>query len=108
MLPVYNGEMYIREAVQSVLDQTYTDFELLVSDDLLPVEERHFDRKGRLARTMRFDEVRSLGGRRIPAHFTLVPEGVEGQRTDLRYLEVQFDADVPADTFTLSRLERSR
>ena len=82
--------------------------ELLVSDEELPVEERHFDRKGRLARTMRFDEVRSLGGRRIPAHFTLVPEGVEGQRTDLRYLEVQFDADVPADTFTLSRLERSR
>ena len=82
--------------------------ELLVSDDLLPVEERHFDRKGRLARTMRFDEVRTLGGRRIPARFTLVPEGVEGQRTELRYLEVQFDADVPADTFTLSRLERSR
>ena len=40
--------------------------ELLVSDDLLPVEERHFDRKGRLARTMRFDEVKALGGRRIP------------------------------------------
>jgi hypothetical protein len=29
-------------------------------DDWLPVEERHFDRKGRLARTMRFDEVNLL------------------------------------------------
>jgi outer membrane lipoprotein-sorting protein len=80
--------------------------ELLVSDDLLPVEERHFDRKGRLARTMRFDDVKALGGRRIPARMVLVPEGVEGQRTELRYLEVQFDANVPADTFSLSRLER--
>lgn len=80
--------------------------ELLVSDDLLPVEERHFDRKGRLARTMRFDDVRVLGGRRIPARLALVPEGTEGQRTELRYLEIRFDADVPADTFSLSRLER--
>jgi Outer membrane lipoprotein-sorting protein len=82
--------------------------EILVGDDGLPVEERHFDRKGRLARTMRFDEVRTLGGRRIPSRMTLVPEGVEGQRTEMRYLEAQFDADVPESTFSLSRLELSR
>jgi hypothetical protein len=82
--------------------------EILVGDDGLPVEERHFDRRGRLARTLRFDEVRAMGGRRIPTRMVLVPEGVEGQRTELRYLEVQFDADVPEDTFSLSRLERSR
>jgi hypothetical protein len=82
--------------------------ELLVGDDGLPLEERHFDRKGRLARTMRFDEVKVLGGRRIPTRLVLVPEGTEGQRTELRYLEAQFDADVPEDTFSLARLERSR
>jgi hypothetical protein len=40
--------------------------EVLVSDEDLPVEERHYDRKDRLARTMRFDEVAVLGGRRLP------------------------------------------
>jgi hypothetical protein len=82
--------------------------EILVGDDGLPVEERHFDRKGRLARTMRFDEVKVLGGRRIPSHMTLVPEGLEGQRTEMRYLEARFDADVPESTFSLSRLEQGR
>ncbi|WP_242344177.1 outer membrane lipoprotein-sorting protein [Anaeromyxobacter terrae] len=82
--------------------------ELLVGDDDLPIEERHFDRKGRLARTMRFDEVRTMGGRRIPSHMALVPEGTEGKRTEMRYLEVRFDAEVPADTFSLANLERSR
>ncbi len=82
--------------------------DLLVSDDLLPLEERHYDRKGRLARTMRFDEVRVLGGRRLPAHMVLTPADVEGQRTEMRYLEMQFDVPVPDDTFSLSRLERSR
>jgi len=33
LLAVHNGAPYLREAVQSVLDQTFTDFELLVVDD---------------------------------------------------------------------------
>ena len=32
-LPVYNGENYIEEAIQSVLKQTYTNFELVISDN---------------------------------------------------------------------------
>lgn len=80
--------------------------DLLVSDERLPVEERHYDRKGRLARTMTFDDVRPLGGRRIPARMVLVPTDVEGQRTEMRYLDVVFDAKVPDETFSLSRLER--
>ncbi|MEE4451346.1 glycosyltransferase family 2 protein [Novosphingobium resinovorum] len=33
ILPCYNGEAYLREAVQSILDQSFTDFELVVVDD---------------------------------------------------------------------------
>ena len=33
LLAVYNGERYLREAVDSVLAQTFSDFELLVVDD---------------------------------------------------------------------------
>lgn len=82
--------------------------EVLVSDDLLPIEERHFDRKGRLARTLLFDEITVLGGRRLPAHMTLTPADSEGQRTEMRYLEAQFDVPLPDDIFSLSRLERRR
>ncbi len=85
--------------------------ELFVSDEGLPVEERHFDRKGRLARTLRFDDVRPLGGRRLPAHLVLTPVASDGpgeQRTEMRYLDVEFDVPIPEDTFSLSRLEESR
>ena len=33
ILPVYNGERYLREAIDSVRAQTYTDWELIVVDD---------------------------------------------------------------------------
>jgi glycosyltransferase involved in cell wall biosynthesis len=32
-LPVYNGEAYVRDAIASILDQTYQDFELIICDN---------------------------------------------------------------------------
>lgn len=33
LMPVYNGENYLRPAIESILSQTYRDFELLIIDD---------------------------------------------------------------------------
>lgn len=33
LMPVYNCELYIQAAVESILNQTYTDFEFLIIDD---------------------------------------------------------------------------
>jgi glycosyltransferase involved in cell wall biosynthesis len=33
VLPVYNGEQYLDEAINSILAQTFTDFELIIIDD---------------------------------------------------------------------------
>jgi outer membrane lipoprotein-sorting protein len=86
----------------------WSRIDLLITDDWLPVEEHHYDRKGRLARTMTFDEVKVLGGRRLPVHMVMTPTDVAGQRTEMRYLEAQFDITLPADTFSLARLERKK
>jgi glycosyltransferase involved in cell wall biosynthesis len=33
LMPVYNGEAFLREAIDSVLQQTYTHFELIIIND---------------------------------------------------------------------------
>ena len=33
LMPVYNCELYIQEAVESILNQNFTDFEFLILDD---------------------------------------------------------------------------
>ena len=33
ILPVYNAEKYLAESIRSVLNQTFTDFELIILND---------------------------------------------------------------------------
>ena len=82
--------------------------EFVVGADLLPRMARHYDRSMRLARIMRFEDVRELDGRRVPTRFVLEPQDRQGHRTEMRYLSIDFDADVPESTFSLTELERRR
>ena len=77
-------------------------------EDKLPVQSQFFDRKGRLSRTMRLEEVKDIGGRRIPTLLTIIPEREEGRRTEMRYLHVEFDVKLDDSMFSLSQLERRR
>ncbi|MDP3722460.1 MAG: glycosyltransferase family 2 protein [Candidatus Omnitrophota bacterium] len=58
LLPVYNGMPYLAEAIESVLAQTFTDFELLIIDDASTDEsvaciQRYPDPRIRLVRNER-------------------------------------------------------
>ena len=37
LMPVYNGEKYLRESIESILNQTFNDFEYLIINDGLIV-----------------------------------------------------------------------
>ncbi|HDT13222.1 MAG TPA: outer membrane lipoprotein-sorting protein [Candidatus Aminicenantes bacterium] len=77
-------------------------------DGLLPVWERFYDEKGRLARSIVFEDVRTFGDRTIPSTMELVPAAKEGHKTVLRYLEAEFDVQLPSDIFTLRNLRGGR
>ena len=53
IMPVYNGEKYLAEAIESILTQTFTDFELIIvndgsTDSSLETIERYNDRRIKL------------------------------------------------------------
>lgn len=77
-------------------------------DLTLPREAKYFDRRLRHARTLVFDQIRVMDGHRLPSRLSLTPVDKPNKHTVLRYLDIDFDADVPESTFSLTRLERAR
>jgi hypothetical protein len=73
--------------------------------DELPREITYWDEQGALARTMRFDDVRSTGGRRIPFRMTLIPADAPEEFTEVIYQDIEFDLAIPESTFTLQALK---
>jgi len=37
LMPVFNGEKYLREAMISILNQTFDDFEFLIFNEVQPI-----------------------------------------------------------------------
>lgn len=53
VLPVYNGEKYLAQSIQSILDQTYTNWELIIvndcsTDDSLKIAEGYAEQDARI------------------------------------------------------------
>lgn len=74
--------------------------------DELPLETTYYDEKGALVRTMTFEDPQDVSGRRLPRVMRLVPADASGEYTLIRYVEIDFDADVPDSTFSLQMLKR--
>jgi len=74
----------------------------------LPVKANYYDRKGRLSRTIAWDNISIFDGREIPALMTLTPLDKEEHKTEILYRDIKFDVEVPDSTFSLSRLEQQR
>ena len=73
-IPAYRSEAYIATCIQSVLDQTFTDFELIIIDDASP------DRT--------YDVIRGFTDPRVRAsqqstNVALVPTGMQSSRLRL-------------------------
>ena len=84
-------------------------FDVVMSKDgTIPLRSEWYDRKGRLARKMVWDQVTVMDGRRLPARMTLEPMDKKGHKTTFVYDSIDFGIDVPDSTFSLSRLERQR
>jgi hypothetical protein len=77
----------------------------------LPLLQEFYSRRAGeliLARTMTFSAFREMGGRMMPSRMVLEPTGRPGRRTELRYLNLQFNVTIPDRLFSLSNLQRSR
>jgi len=77
-----------------------------IGRDGMPIRADYYDAKGKLLRVMRFEAVRSIGGRTIPTRWIIEPTDKPGHRTVMEIEQVKFDAPIPAATFERANLRR--
>lgn len=78
----------------------------VLADDYLPVVSRYYDEDLVLARTLDFEDIQEMGGRRLPAVLHMTPADKPDEYTELIYLEIEFDVDVPDSQFSIMQLRR--
>jgi hypothetical protein len=74
--------------------------------DLMPTWARYYAEDGELKRSMTFSDYRVMGGRLVPSVMRMVPEDKPEEYTEIRYTELQFDIQLPGDTFSLAALRK--
>jgi outer membrane lipoprotein-sorting protein len=77
-------------------------------NDYIPLTQVYYDEKGKKMREMIFSNVRKFGNREIPATLEMLPLNKKGQKTVIRYRDIQFDELTDESTFTLRNLQKRR
>ena len=77
-------------------------------DDYMPLWARFYDEDGELSRTQEYSAFEEFGGRLIPGVMNMFPADEPGERTTLRYEELEFDIDLEDSFFSLRTLQRGR
>ncbi len=75
-------------------------------NDYLPSKVTYYDEDGVLHRTMLFQDIKQMGGRKIPTVWKVISETKKGYYTEFKYENVEFDKKIPKRIFSLRELER--
>lgn len=78
----------------------------IFADNYLPIREFFYDEDGVLMRTMIFEDIKVLGGRKFPAVMRIIPEDKPGEFTELIYHEMEFNINLKDSLFSVSQLRR--
>ena len=76
--------------------------------DFNPVRVSYYDEDGELARSMEWSEYENFGGRVMPKLMDMRPADKPGERTTMRYDELEFDVDIDESFFSLRTLQSRR
>ena len=85
----------------------HVEFQVRQSDTM-PLWARYYDEDGGLARTMNYTEFKNLGGRIVPSVMEMYPADKPGERTTIRYQDLEFDIEIDRSFFSLQNLKRLR
>ncbi len=77
-----------------------------VTPDKIPVSVEYFDESSELVRTMRYDDVQEIDGRKTPMRMELIPHDKPGEYTRITFEDLDLSVELDDATFTLQALKQ--
>jgi outer membrane lipoprotein-sorting protein len=74
------------------------------ASDHIPVRQKYYDEKGNVMRILYFRDIKTFGERSIPSVLEMIPQNKKGNKTVIRYLDIEFDQKIEDDIFSLRNL----
>jgi outer membrane lipoprotein-sorting protein len=105
-----DGEELILELVpKETTVSVWARIEMRMQDEKpwLPIEQKFFNDRGEATRSIRFSEVKSIGGRTIPTKMEVIPLTKKGHKTSIEYKSIEFDIELDEQIFTLRHLQQT-
>jgi len=81
---------------------------LIIRDDFVLMEQQFWDQDGELVKSMKTLEVKEMGGRAVGSIMRMTQADEPEEWTEVITRSIQFNVDLPANTFTLSNLRNPR
>ena len=76
------------------------------TSDAIPLTLAYYGEDSRLARTQRFSNVGTVGGRSLPRTVRMVPADKPGEYTEVSYQKIAFDVKLDDSVFSISSLKK--
>ncbi len=74
--------------------------------DLIPLYQEYCDEKEKPVRKMILSDVKKMGGRLLPSSMKVIPYDKPGEFTEIIYLDIAFDMELPETFFSLRNLKQ--
>ena len=74
--------------------------------DLIPLYQEYCDEKEKPVRKMILGDVKKMGGRLLPTSMKVVPYDKPGEFTEIIYMDIAFDMELPETFFSLRNLKQ--
>ena len=78
----------------------------LRESDSIPLKEEFYNEKGKLVRTMIFEDIKDFGGKTLPAKWMVKSADKPMESTTLLIETIQFNLKIGDDIFTMENLKR--
>lgn len=107
LIPAEDDKLWLLDLTAKSKEAAYDHIKLWMSKDKQqPAKAEYYAASGKILRSAKFEDVKTFHGLERPAHMTMRNELATKRYTEMMWLDLKLDLDVPAQKFVVDDLGR--